>query len=137
MKVTSALLYDWDCERRLLRQNQDIPFFCQFAREAAGPILVAGCGTGRVAIPVARATREPVAGLDIDLDALDRLARSVKANGGPANLRPFAADMSRFALDARFALTIVPYSAIQMMPAAQMDEAVRSLPPIWRRRAGW
>jgi len=46
------------------RERQDVAFFVELAREAGGPVLEVGCGTGRVLIPTARAGFE-IVGLDL------------------------------------------------------------------------
>ena len=45
------------------RERQDVAFFVEMAREAAGPVLEIGCGTGRVLIPTARGGAD-IVGLD-------------------------------------------------------------------------
>ena len=45
------------------RERQDVSFFVEMAREAAGPVLEIGCGTGRVLIPTARGGAD-IVGLD-------------------------------------------------------------------------
>ncbi len=45
-----AILYDWEYRRR----RQDVAFYRLLADERGGPILDAGCGTGRLLVPLAR-----------------------------------------------------------------------------------
>ena len=40
--------------------REDIPFYVEEARRAGSPILELGCGTGRVALPIAEAGLEIV-----------------------------------------------------------------------------
>src|SRR4051812_29675557 len=42
----------------------DVPFYVGLALEADGPLVELAVGTGRVAIPVAQATRRLVVGID-------------------------------------------------------------------------
>src|ERR671937_1988871 len=42
----------------------DVPFYVGLARQADGPLVELAVGTGRVAIPVAQATRRRVIGID-------------------------------------------------------------------------
>ena len=42
----------------------DVPFYVSLAREANGPLVELAIGNGRVAIPVAQATRQRVMGMD-------------------------------------------------------------------------
>ncbi len=43
---------------------EDIPFFINLAEEVGGPVLELGCGTGRIALPIARRGME-VVGMDL------------------------------------------------------------------------
>lgn len=58
--ASSAAFYDHVVP---YRERPDVPFYVQMAREAGGPVLELGCGTGRVLIPTARAGVE-ITGLD-------------------------------------------------------------------------
>ena len=89
--------------------RDDIPFYAQMARESDGPVLELGCGTGRVAIPVAE-TGVEITGLDYS-KAMLGVARS-KASKLPRDsgkLTLVHADMRDFSLDQRFSLAIVPF----------------------------
>ena len=44
--------------------SADVPFYVGLALEADGPVVELAVGTGRVAIPVAQATRMLVVGID-------------------------------------------------------------------------
>ena len=48
-----APFYDWENARTL--QRRDVAFWQRLAAAQDGPVLELGCGTGRIAIPVARA----------------------------------------------------------------------------------
>ena len=48
-----APFYDWENARTLGRR--DVPFWRSLAVHAGGPVLELGCGTGRIALPIARA----------------------------------------------------------------------------------
>lgn len=50
---------DWASE-----MTEDVPFYVELAREASGPIVELGVGTGRIAIPIARETGKRVIGID-------------------------------------------------------------------------
>jgi SAM-dependent methyltransferase len=88
----------------------DLALYGNFARRAGpepsrrggGPVLELGAGTGRVAVPLARAGFE-VWGIDRDEAMLAR----ARCKGGPelsSRLRLVRADMADFALDRRFDL---------------------------------
>ena len=88
----------------------DLPLWRRLAREAGGPVLDVGAGTGRVALDLARAGHE-VTALDIDPDLLAEL--EARADGLP--VRTMVADAAGF--DAgTFALVAVPMQTIQLLP---------------------
>ena len=89
--------------------RDDIPFYVQAARESNGPVLELGCGTGRVAIPIAQAGID-VVGLDSSESMLE-VARG-KAGGlasGSGNLTLLKGDMRDFSLSDHFGLVIIPF----------------------------
>ncbi len=85
-----------------------VAFYAALAREAGGPVLEIACGTGRVAIPIAR-EGFPVVGLDIVPGMLER-ARA-KSAGLPA--RWVEADARSFDLGERFRLIFMTGNAFQ------------------------
>jgi SAM-dependent methyltransferase len=98
----------------LYRERADIAFFVDAAREAGGPVLELGCGTGRVLIPTARAGID-IVGLDASPDMLavcrERVARE------PDDVRSRVAlvegDMRSFAIDRSLALATIPFRPFQ------------------------
>ena len=48
-----APFYDWENAQTLGRR--DVPFWTRVAKQARGPVLELGCGTGRISLPLARA----------------------------------------------------------------------------------
>ena len=95
--------------------RRDVQFYVARAVEAPGPILELGCGTGRVLIPSARASRQPIVGLDSSQEMLSR-CREKLANE-PADVRSRvtlrAGDVRDFDLGASFALVTAPFRVIQ------------------------
>ena len=89
----------------------DVDFYVGLAREAASPVLELGCGTGRIAIPIAQEGVE-IVGLD---SAPAMLAKARQRAAGLANVQWVEADMRDFALEERFGLAIIPYRAFQHM----------------------
>ncbi len=85
--------------------RDDIPFYVGLAKQSAGPVLELGCGTGRVAIPIAEAGVE-VVGLDVSQAMLD-VAKAKAADLDKLEL--VHGDMRDFDLDRRFGLAIVPF----------------------------
>jgi SAM-dependent methyltransferase len=90
--------------------SADLPLWRELAREAGGPVLDVGAGTGRVALDLARAGHE-VTALDIDPELLDALAE--RAGGLP--VRTVVADAAGFDVGT-FALVAVPMQTIQLLP---------------------
>ena len=87
----------------------DLLFYESLARRCDGPLLELGCGTGRVALPLARAGYD-VTGIDLSEAAL-RLARC-KAGPELANrLHLERADMRDFQLGRRYELIFAGFGA--------------------------
>ena len=92
----------------------DVPFYVSLAREADGPIVELAVGSGRVAIPVARATGGPVIGIDSSRAMLEQ-ARAYAVKAG-VDLRLHEGDMRDFALPEPAALVYCPYRALLHLP---------------------
>jgi SAM-dependent methyltransferase len=89
----------------------DVPFFVELAREADGPVVELAVGTGRVAIPVARAIGRPVIGIDSSPAMLEQARR---AGGDLLVLR--LEDMRDLALDEPAALIYCPARSLLHLP---------------------
>ena len=100
--------------------TDDIPFYLDEARRYGGPILELGCGTGRVAIPLAREGFE-VTGLDISRPMLDH-ARS-KAKGAGVSVRWVEADCRDFNLGREYGLVVFPFNSIAHLHDHESIEA--------------
>jgi SAM-dependent methyltransferase len=87
----------------------DLDFYVALARGAEPPVLELGCGTGRVAIPIARAG-VPIVGLD---SSPSMLAKARERSNGLTNVRWVEGDMREFDLPERFGLVMIPYRAFQ------------------------
>jgi SAM-dependent methyltransferase len=96
------------------RSRPDVAFFVQTAREAQGPVLEVGCGTGRILLPCARAGVQ-ITGLDVSLPMLDvlrgNLTREPRQVQG--RVRIVEGDMREFDLRERFALVMLPFRSFQ------------------------
>jgi SAM-dependent methyltransferase len=73
---TYAPFYDWENARTLGRR--DVPFWRDVARQAQGPVLELGCGTGRISLPLAGAGVH-VVGIDRSAPMLERAATRLEA----------------------------------------------------------
>jgi ubiquinone/menaquinone biosynthesis C-methylase UbiE len=95
-----ASVYDaWATE-----MTEDVAHYESLAREADGPIVELAVGTGRVAIPIVRATGKHVLGIDSSAAMLE-IARE-RAAGLPLELR--LGDMRDLDLEEPAALIYVP-----------------------------
>lgn len=79
------------------QMTEDVAFYVELAREADGPLVELGIGNGRVAIPVAQATGQPVIGIDSSPAMLERARVRAAEAGVEVDLRE--GDMRHLALD--------------------------------------
>lgn len=85
----------------------DLPFWVSVGREAGGPVLDLGCGTGRVLIPLLEA------GVDADgADASGPMLEEARRKAAARGFRPglALADMRDFALPRRYARIILAFN---------------------------
>ena len=87
----------------------DIAWYVERARQAGGPVLELGCGTGRVLLPMARAGLA-VTGVDRSLPMLAQLRSEARAQG----TAPLVAqmDMRELGLAGHFHCIVLAYSLI-------------------------
>ncbi|HIJ66191.1 MAG TPA: class I SAM-dependent methyltransferase [Candidatus Hydrogenedentes bacterium] len=96
-------------------------FYVGQAVRIGGRTLELGCGTGRIAIPIAMSGGD-VTGLDNSGPMLERCRAKLRAVGKTAGaLRLVQADMTDFDLGEQFDLIVMPYRTFMhlMTPAAQ------------------
>lgn len=103
-------------------QTDDIPFYVERAKQARGPVLEAGCGTGRVLLPTLQAGVE-IDGFDLHPGMLEVLKRKAAALG--LNPRVVEADMRDFTMPRRYALVTVPFRAF--MHVLTTEDQIRTL----------
>jgi SAM-dependent methyltransferase len=108
----TAEVYDFQSGTK----EDDLAFWLRLAGESEGPVLELACGTGRVAIPLARAGHR-VTGLDVSPNML-AVARAKLARE-PAEvhsrLRLAQGDMTSFDLGERFGLIFIAYHSFQAL----------------------
>jgi len=105
------VLYDWEYRRR----RHDVAFYRMLAGERGGPILDAGCGTGRLLVPLARDGHQ-VLGIDRARPMLARAAWRLAHAGRALRRRVLLAQADLGALPAgrqRFALVIAAFHTVQ------------------------
>jgi SAM-dependent methyltransferase len=92
----------------------DVPFYVGLAREADGPLVELAVGSGRVAIPVARATERRVVGIDSSPAMLDEARVRAAEAGVELDLR--LGNMRELTLDEPAALIYCPFRALLHLP---------------------
>lgn len=101
------------------KARRDIDFFVELARSCGAAVLELAAGTGRIAIPTARAGL-PVTALDLSPFMLaafrDSLGR--EPAGVQACIKLVEADMRQFELGARYALVTIPFYSFQHLTDA-------------------
>jgi SAM-dependent methyltransferase len=108
------LAYSW--------HTADLPFWVERAKGARGPVLEAGCGTGRVLLPILEAGVD-AEGLDLHPGMLDVLKQKAAARGLSA--RVHLADMRDFTMARRYRLITVPFRAF--MHLLTTEDQLRAL----------
>lgn len=100
----------------------DIAFYLALAREAGGPILELGCGTGRTLIPLVEAGFE-VIGLDSSEAMLARARERAAAASLEDRATLMRGDMVGFDLGRRLSLVIVPFNTWMHLPDQEAQAA--------------
>lgn len=110
-----ARFYDVDMGAN--NSGADIGFYASQAKNASGPILELGCGTGRITLPLVQAGCQ-VLGLDSSSAMLHQLrskAQAILTADERQRLHLVQADMRAFRFDRRFALVLCPYAAFNYL----------------------
>jgi SAM-dependent methyltransferase len=112
MSAAAVVWHDVECGSYV----EDLALWRELAREAGGPVLDVGAGTGRVALDLA-AHGVDVTALDRDPDLLAALRERAAAAG--LEIPTVAADARAFAIPGRrFALIAVPMQTLQLLGGA-------------------
>jgi SAM-dependent methyltransferase len=90
----------------------DLPIWAELAREAGGPVLELGCGTGRVALHLARAGIEVTA---VDTSPALLAALTERAAGLGVEIECVLDDARELDLGRRFGLIAAPMQVAQLM----------------------
>jgi SAM-dependent methyltransferase len=94
--------------------TEDVAFYVELARESDGPIVELAIGNGRVAIPVAEATRRPVIGIDTSPAMLEHAHARAAEAGVELDLR--LGDMRDLTLEETADLIYCPFRALLHLP---------------------
>jgi SAM-dependent methyltransferase len=110
--ATTARFYD-AAYAGLRDPSGDAAWYARLAREAQGPVLELGAGTGRVLLPIARELA-PRGVACVALDHSPAMLAALRAKGPPSSLRLVEAPMQDFELPGeRFALIFIAFRAFQ------------------------
>jgi len=103
-------------------RQQDVAFYLQAARDFGDAVLELGCGTGRIALALAEAGHR-VTGLDISERMLERaeIRRAALSAGVRDRVQFTQGDMTRFNVDAKFRLIIIPFRPFQHLLETQQQ----------------
>ena len=108
-------------------QKDDIPFYVKRATAVKGPVVELGAGTGRVAIPIARAGQD-VVGVDLSGAMLTEASRRAAAEGVADKISFVEADMRTFVADPPVELVIVPFRGfLHLLTVEDQLAALRSI----------
>ena len=105
----SARYDEWSAD-----MTDDVPFYVRLAGEADGPVVELAVGNGRVAVPVGRAIRRSVVGIDSSPSMLEQARTAAAGAGVELDLR--LGDMRDFELHEPAALVYCPYRALLHLP---------------------
>lgn len=108
-----AAYYDWENAQTVGRR--DIAFWRRMAAPVEGPILELGCGTGRVALPVAR-HGSTVIGIDRSASMLARARMRVRRARLGSRVKLLRGDIRHLPFPERsFDLVMAPYGILQSL----------------------
>ena len=109
-------------------RTADILFYVDLAKSTGGSVLELACGTGRVAIPIARAGVD-IVGMDLSPAMLRTARRNLKAAGElPGTLTLKRGDMRDFRLGQRFSLVTIPFNTfLLLLSVAEQRQALESI----------
>ncbi|MBA3864892.1 MAG: class I SAM-dependent methyltransferase [Solirubrobacterales bacterium] len=102
-----AIWHDVECGS----YSADLPLWEELARAGGGPVLDLGCGTGRVALHLARRGHR-VVGIDLE----PALIESLRERGRGLPLEGVVADARDFRLEDEFPLAVAPMQVMQLLP---------------------
>lgn len=110
----------------------DFPVWRELAARAGGPILEAGCGTGRVALDLAARDHHV---LGVDIDPVLVAAFCERAEARRLEARAETGDIRHLDVAGEFALVLVPMQTIQLLDGAdERRAALESMRGVLRPR---
>jgi len=126
-----ARFYDWENARTMGRR--DVRYWSGFVREAGGPVLELGCGTGRVLAPVARAG-QPTVGVDRSAEMLAYARRRLRRARLPRRPALVRADVTALPLaTGHFGAVLAAYGMLQsLLSDGALDATLSSVARVLR-----
>jgi ubiquinone/menaquinone biosynthesis C-methylase UbiE len=127
-----AAFYDWENARTV--QRRDVAFWQRLAAASDGPVLELGCGTGRIALPLA-GSGWPLTGIDRSASMLARARAKAARRRLDARVDFVRGDIRTLPFRAgRFGLVMAPYGILQSLVrerdlAATLASVARVLKP--------
>ncbi len=102
----------------------DIPLYLEYAKSSGGLALECGVGTGRIAIPLAKAGIS-VVGIDVNerMLAMAREKLAKEPSDVQNRIRLLNADMRNFKLREKFSLGLIPFNTFLHMLSVEDQEA--------------
>lgn len=105
--------------------TEDIAYWTREAKRFGGPVLELACGTGRIAIPVAREGFE-VTGLDLAESMLEQARANSREEG--LDVRWVQSDMRDFSLGTSYQLIICPSQSMsRLLEIEDMERCLASV----------
>jgi SAM-dependent methyltransferase len=127
-----APFYDWENARTMGRR--DVPFWQQLAARVSGPVLELGCGTGRIAVPLARSGVQ-VVGIDRSAPMLARARQRIRRARLSKRVLLVRGDIRSlpFPQPAPFGLVMAPYGMLQsLLRDADLNATLRGVARVLR-----
>jgi ubiquinone/menaquinone biosynthesis C-methylase UbiE len=128
-----APFYDWENAQTVARR--DVAFWQRLAVVHHEPVLELGCGTGRIAVPVARAGAT-IVGIDRSAPMLSRAHRRLTRARLTDRVRLVRGDIRALPFPSRpgFPLVMAPYGILQSLTREQdLTETLTSVARVLRR----
>jgi SAM-dependent methyltransferase len=128
-----APFYDWENARTVARR--DVAFWQRLAAAQDGPVLELGCGTGRIALPVAKAGAR-VVGIDRSAPMLERARKRLSRARLAHRALLVRGDIRRlpFRSRRRFGMVMAPYGILQSLTRERdLRETLESVARVLKR----
>ena len=128
-----APFYDWENARTVARR--DVAFWQRLASAQEGPVLELGCGTGRISVPVARASAR-VVGIDRSAEMLARGRHRLRRARLQHRARLVRGDIRMLPFRSRpgFDLVMAPYGILQSLTRERdLSDTLASVARVLRR----